>query len=220
MQRQLPPTIKPVTYTVTAPVTTSTSQQPVVQTVHVVHQIPAVSVTSVAGLAPANTYTVAGQAVVTQAAVLAPPEAEPQENGDHREVKVKVEPIPAVSHATLGAGRIIQTPQATPVQTVTIVQQAPLGQHQLPIKTVTQNGTHVVPIPAVHSQVNNAVASPLHMLATHASASASLPTKRQNGDQSEQPEVKRVKTEDSESIVIALSVDTPTPAVREKGAQN
>jgi hypothetical protein len=58
-----------------------------VQTVHVVHQIPAVSVTSVAGLAPANTYTVAGQAVVTQAAVLAPPKAEPQENGDHREVK-------------------------------------------------------------------------------------------------------------------------------------
>ena len=57
------------------------------QTVHVVHQIPAVSVTSVAGLAPANTYTVAGQAVVTQAAVLAPPKAEPQENGDHREVK-------------------------------------------------------------------------------------------------------------------------------------
>lgn len=67
--------------------TTSTSQPPVVQTVHVVHQIPAVSVTSVAGLAPANTYTVAGQAVVTQAAVLAPPKAEPQENGDHREVK-------------------------------------------------------------------------------------------------------------------------------------
>lgn len=87
MQRPLPPTIKPVTYTVAAPVTTSTSQQPVVQTVHVVHQIPAVSVTSVAGLAPANTYTVAGQAVVTQAAVLAPPKAEPQENGDHREVK-------------------------------------------------------------------------------------------------------------------------------------
>lgn len=69
---------------------------------------------------------------------------------------MKVEPIPAISHATLGAaGRIIQTPQATPVQTVTIVQQAPLGQHQLPIKAVTQNGTHVVPIPAVHSQVNN-----------------------------------------------------------------
>ncbi|KAB0357381.1 hypothetical protein FD755_020802 [Muntiacus reevesi] len=222
VQRPLPPTIKPVTYTVTAPVTTSTSQQPVVQTVHVVHQIPAVSVTSVAGLAPANTYTVAGQAVVTQAAVLAPPKAEPQENGDHREVKVKVEPIPAISHATLGAaGRIIQTSQTTPVQTVTIVQQAPLGQHQLPIKTVTQNGTHVVPIPAaVHGQVNNAAASPLHMLATHASASASLPTKRQNGDPAEQPELKRVKTEDGEGLVIALSVDAPPAAMREKGVQN
>ncbi|XP_034361775.1 forkhead box protein K2 [Arvicanthis niloticus] len=222
VQRQLPPAIKPVTYTVATPVTTPTSQPPVVQTVHVVHQIPAVSVTSVAGLAPANTYTVAGQAVVTQAAVLAPPKAEPQENGDHREVRVKVEPVPAISPATLGAAsRIIQTSQGTPVQTVTIVQQAPLGQHQLPIKTVTQNGTHVVPMPtAVHSQVNNAVASPLHMLATHASASASLPTKRQNGDQAEQPELKRVKAEDGESIVIALSVDAPPAAVREKAVQN
>lgn len=222
VQRQLPPAIKPVTYTVATPVTTPTSQPPVVQTVHVVHQIPAVSVTSVAGLAPANTYTVAGQAVVTQAAVLAPPNPEPQENGDHREVRVKVEPVPAISPATLGAAsRIIQTSQGTPVQTVTIVQQAPLGQHQLPIKTVTQNGAHVVPMPtAVHSQVNNAAASPLHMLATHASASASLPTKRQNGDQAEQPELKRVKAEDGESIVIALSVDAPPAAVREKAIQN
>lgn len=65
-----------------------------------------------------------------------------------------------------------------------------------------------------------AVASPLHMLATHASASASLPTKRQNGDQTEQPELKRVKTEDGESIVLALSVDAPPAAGREKGVQN
>lgn len=211
VQRQLPPAIKPVTYTVATPVTTPTSQPPVVQTVHVVHQIPAVSVTSVAG-----------QAVVTQAAVLAPPKAEPQENGDHREVRVKVEPVPAISPATLGAaGRVIQASQATPVQTVTIVQQTPLGQHQLPIKTVTQNGTHVVPMPAaVHGPVNNAVASPLHMLATHASASASLPTKRQNAEQAEQPELKRVKAEDGESIVIALSVDAPPAAVREKALQN
>lgn len=223
VQRQLPQAVKPVTYTVAAPVTTSPSQPPVVQTVHVVHQIPAVSVTSVAALAPASTHTVAGQAVVTQAAVLAPPQAEPQENGDHGEAKVKVEPLPAISHAALGsAGRIAQTPQAAPVQTVTLLQQAPLGQHQLPIKTVTQNGTHVVPLPtAVHGQVNNAAASPLHMLATHASASASLPTKRQNGGQAEQPELKRIKTEDGgDGIVIALSVDTPPAAGREKGLQN
>ncbi|XP_006869677.1 PREDICTED: forkhead box protein K2, partial [Chrysochloris asiatica] len=217
VQRQLPQTIKPVTYTVATPVTTSTSQQPVVQTVHVVHQIPAGAVTSVTGLAPTNTYAVAGPAVVTQAAVVTPPKMEPQENGEHREVKVKVEPLPAIGHPPLGAtGRVIQTSPSTPVQTVTIVQQAPLGQHQLPIKTVTQNGTHVVPVAAaVHGQVNNAAASPLHMLATHASASASLPTKRQNGESPEQPELKRIKTEDGESIVIAVSVDAPPTAVRE-----
>lgn len=163
VQRQLPPAIKPVTYAVAAPAPAPPSQPPVVQTVHVVHQIPAVSVTSVAG-----------QAVVAQAAVLAPPKAEPQENGDHREVKgeqrlptgapwgeggsragrplssvlcvaVKVEPVPAV-------GRVVQAAQGGPVQTVTIVQHTPLGQHQLPIQTVTQNGTHAVPVPAAHGQ--------------------------------------------------------------------
>ncbi|XP_077022418.1 forkhead box protein K2 [Tamandua tetradactyla] len=214
VQRQLPQTLKPVAYTVAA----SPAQQPIVQTVHVVHQVPAVSASSGAGLAPANTYTVAGQAVVAHAAVVPPPEAEPQENGDHREVKVKVEPIPAISRTTLGAtGRVIQTAQAVP-----IVQPTPRGQHQLPIKAVTQNGTHVVPVTtAAQGQANNAAASPLHMLATHASASASLPTKRQNGSQAEQPELKRIKMEDGESVVIAVKVDTPpTAAARGKGIQN
>lgn len=129
--------------------TTSTSQQFVVLRVHIIHQIPAVSITSRASLAPANTYIVASQAVVTQEAVLTSPKAQLQENGDYREVKVQVEAILAISHATLGtAGRITQTSQTTPVQTVTVVQPVPPGQHQLPIKTVTPNGTHTVPIPA------------------------------------------------------------------------
>ncbi|KAG2461092.1 forkhead box protein K2 [Polypterus senegalus] len=214
VQRQLPQTIKPVTYTVATPVTTSTSQQPVMQTVHVVHQIPAVSVTNVAGLTPANTYTVAGQAVLVNQSKM-----EPQENGEHKEIKVKVEPVPAITHTAIGtANRIIQSSQATPLQTVTIVQQAPLGQHQLPIKTITQNGTHVVPITtAIQGQISTAVASPLHMLATHASASASLPTKRHNGDQAEQPDHKRLKMEEGESIVIAVNVDPS--AVSEQGSQ-
>lgn len=67
----------------------------------------------------------------------------------------------------------------------------------------------------LHRYLFTAAASPLHMLATHASASASLPTKRQNGDQTEQPELKRVKTEDSDSIVIALSVDAPPATLRD-----
>lgn len=55
------------------------------------------------------------------------------------------------------------------------------------------------------------VASPLHMLATHASASASLPTKRQNSDQSEQPDPKRLKADnggDTGAVPAAAERDT------------
>lgn len=45
-----------------------------------------------------------------------------------------------------------------------------------------------------------AVANPLHLLAAHASASASLPTKRHNGELQEQPESKRVKATDGEVV--------------------
>ncbi|MCJ8738397.1 hypothetical protein PDJAM_G00035220 [Pangasius djambal] len=185
VQRQLSQSLKPVSYAVATPVTTTTSQQPIMQTLHVVHQIPAVSVTAVTGFATANAHT-PEEHVVSK--------TEPQENGDHQEVKVKVEPVPAITTASIGAAtRVLQTSAATPIQTVTIVQQAPLGQHQLPVKAITQNGTHVV---AAIQGSTNTVASPLHMLATHASASASLPTKRQNGDQSEQPDPKRLKADD------------------------
>ncbi|KTF89605.1 hypothetical protein cypCar_00020001 [Cyprinus carpio] len=185
VQRSLTQTIKPVTYAVAAPVTSSTSAQPLMQTVHVVHQIPAMAVSTIGG---AN----------LQPAI----KAEPLENGE--EVKVKVESVPGINHGSIGsANRIIQSSTAaTPLQTVTIVQQAPLGQHQLPIKAITQNGTHVVPIATAIQSQANAVSSPLHMLAAHASASASLPTKRQNGENgSEPPESKRLKTQDEEHAV-------------------
>uniref|UniRef100_A0A8C6T435 Forkhead box K2 n=1 Tax=Neogobius melanostomus TaxID=47308 RepID=A0A8C6T435_9GOBI len=171
VQRQIPQTsMKPMSYAVAAPtiVTTTVSPAPVMQTVHVVHQIPAVTMA-----------TMAGQAAVVR--------SETHENGgDHHEVKVKLEPITASSIG--GVNRIMQSSQAPPLTTVTIVQQ-PLGQHQLPIKTITQNGTHLVPL---------IVANPLHLLAAHASASASLPTKRQNGELSEETESKRIKTEPEE----------------------
>ncbi|KAM6904782.1 forkhead box protein K2 [Xenentodon cancila] len=123
VQRQLPQTIKPVTYTMASPVSTNTSQ-PAVQTVHVLQQIPA------------------GSTVIAQPATIIKSEA--HENGEHTEVKVKVEAVPTIG--SIGASsRIIQSSQsAPPLQTVTIVQQAPLGQHQLPIRAITQNGTHSV----------------------------------------------------------------------------
>ncbi|XP_033840705.1 forkhead box protein K2-like isoform X1 [Periophthalmus magnuspinnatus] len=180
VQRQLPQnSMKPVTYAVAAPaiVTTTGSPAPVMQTVHVVHQIPAVTMATMEGPpASASSGT--------------------QENGggEHHEVKVKMEPISSMNAQSIGGvSRIIQSSQAPPLATVTIVQQAPLGQHQLPIKTITQNGTHLVPLSTTTTTV---VANPLHLLATHASASASLPTKRQNGEVSEEPETKRIKTEE------------------------
>ncbi|XP_034563688.1 forkhead box protein K2 isoform X2 [Notolabrus celidotus] len=181
VQRQVPQTtMKPVTYTMATPaIVTSSNSAPVMQTVHVVHQIPAVTMASVAG---------------QTAATVSP---EPQENGggDHKEVKVKVEPVPSITASSIGGvSRIIQSSQGAPLTTVTIVQQAPLGQHQLPIKAITQNGTHLVPI----STAASTVANPLHLLAAHASASASLPTKRQNGELQEQPELKRMKTNEGE----------------------
>ncbi|KAG1935626.1 forkhead box protein K2 [Pimephales promelas] len=164
VQRQLPQTLKPLTYTVATPVS-SASQQPL-QTVHVVHQIPAVSMATVTGLSVA-------EPVFSQTSGVSA-----RENGEHQEVKVKVEPVPSITTSLGGTARVLQT--------VTIV-----GQHQLPVKAITQNGTHVVS--AV--QGSGSTASPLHMLATHASASASLPTKRQNGEPDQQPEPKRVKTD-------------------------
>lgn len=55
---------------------------------------------------------------------------------------VKVEAVPTIT--SIGASsRVIQSSPSAPLQTVTIVQQAPVGQHQLPVKAITQNGTHV-----------------------------------------------------------------------------
>lgn len=186
VQRHLPQNIKPVTYTMASPVSTSSSQPPV-QTVRVLQQIPA------------------GSTVIAQPAAII--KSEPQENGEHTEVKVKVETIPTIS--SLGASsRIIQSSQSsTPLQTVTIV-----GQHQLPVKAITQNGTHSLTT-ALQAPASSApaAASPLHLLATHASASASLPTKRQNGDQpvSEQPDAKRLKTEEETAPAAAAETDSP-----------
>lgn len=61
---------------------------------------------------------------------------------------------PTIAFATIPtASRVIQTvasqmAQGVPGQTVTILQQAApvaIGQHQLPVRAVTQNGKHAVP---------------------------------------------------------------------------
>ncbi|KAF5891383.1 forkhead box protein K2-like [Clarias magur] len=80
---------------------TSVAPQTLMQTLHVLHQIP------ISAAKPPNV---------------------PQENGAaHSEGKVKVEAVPTITHTSIGsANRIIQSGVGTPLQTVTIVQQAPL----------------------------------------------------------------------------------------------
>lgn len=133
-----------------SPVSTSAAQ-PAVQTVHVLQQIPAAL----------------SSALLAQPATIIAKSGEPQENGEHSEIKgqqsqtglsarlplpcdgadsvllaVKVETIPTITSIG-GSSRIIQSvTSAAPLQTVTIVQAAPVGQHQLPIKAIMQNGTH------------------------------------------------------------------------------
>lgn len=69
VQRQLPQSIKPVTYTMASPVSTSSSQ-PAMQTVHVLQQIPASCISS---------------AVLAQPGTII--KGELQENGDHTGLK-------------------------------------------------------------------------------------------------------------------------------------
>lgn len=74
-------------------------------------------------------------------------------------LSVKVESVPSITAASIGGvSRIIQSSQAAPLTTVTIVQQGPLGQHQLPVKAITQNGTHLVPIGTAASTGESAAA--------------------------------------------------------------
>lgn len=73
---------------------------------------------------------------------------------------------------------------------------------------------------SVSSRSATVVASPLHLLATHASASALLPTKRQNGDQlgAEQPDAKRIKSEDEAAPTSSTPADSS--AANNSGAHN
>lgn len=70
-----------MTYAVATPVSAAASQQPVMQTLHVVHQIPAVSVAAVTGLTTSNTHV--AEPVFTQSSIV----TAAHENGEHQEVK-------------------------------------------------------------------------------------------------------------------------------------
>ena len=97
--------------------------------------------------------------------------------------------------------------------------------HELVNRSVSSSVSRVFPLltcffSSVSSRSATVVASPLHLLATHASASALLPTKRQNGDQlaAEQPDAKRIKSEDEAAPTSSTPADSS--AANNSGAHN
>ncbi|KAM4765598.1 forkhead box protein K1 isoform 1-T1 [Cyanocitta cristata] len=203
---------KPVAY---MPASIVTSQQPSCHAIHVVQQAPTVTMVRVvtSSANSANGYILtnqgtAGGAHEAAGAVL-------DLAGDHRGMDEK----PTIAFATIPtASRVIQTvasqmAQGVPGQTVTILQQAApvaLGQHQLPVRAVTQNGKHAVPTNSIAGSTY-ALTNPLQLLAAQASSSTPVVVSRvcEPGTEetaaasSSEPEVKRPRIEEPSGAVPA-----------------
>ncbi|KAJ7405434.1 Forkhead box protein K1 [Willisornis vidua] len=196
---------KPVAY---MPASIVTSQQPSCHAIHVVQQAPTVTMVRVvtSSANSANGYILtnqgtAGGAHEAAGAVL-------DLAGDHRGMDEK----PTIAFAAIPtASRVIQTvasqmAQGVPGQTVTILQQAApvaIGQHQLPVRAVTQNGKHAVPTNSIAGNAY-ALTNPLQLLAAQASSSTPVVVSRvceTNTEEtaaasSSEPEVKRPRIEE------------------------
>ncbi|XP_035195985.1 forkhead box protein K1 isoform X2 [Oxyura jamaicensis] len=207
---------KPVAY---MPASIVTSQQPSCHAIHVVQQAPTVTMVRVvtSSANSANGYILtnqgtAGGAHEAAGAVL-------DLAGDHRGMDEK----PTIAFATIPtASRVIQTvasqmAQGVPGQTVTILQQAApvaIGQHQLPVRAVTQNGKHAVPTNSITGSAY-ALTNPLQLLAAQASSSTPVVVSRvcetgteetaaaSRSQDSSEPEVKRPRIEESSGAVPA-----------------
>ncbi|XP_019368162.1 PREDICTED: forkhead box protein K1, partial [Gavialis gangeticus] len=200
---------KPVAY---MPASIVTSQQPSGHAIHVVQQAPTVTMVRVVASSAnsANGYILTNQGTAggtheAAGAVL-------DLAGDHRGLDEK----PTIAFATIPtASRVIQTvasqmAQGVPGQTVTILQQATpvtLGQHQLPVRAVTQNGKHAVATNSITGSAY-ALASPLQLLAAQASSSTPVVVSRvceagteDLGASSGEPDVKRPRIEEASGVV-------------------
>ncbi|KAJ8253830.1 hypothetical protein COCON_G00204420 [Conger conger] len=126
-----------------------------------------------------------------------------------------------VSFASLPtASRVIQA-VGSPVggvgggqQAFTVLQQTPVsvGQHQLPVRPVTQNGKHALPVTSI-SAGTYAITNPLQMLAAQASSSPPVLVNRpasteavEPGSTAGEPEAKRPKVEDGEAAPVPQPV--------------
>ncbi|XP_042293350.1 forkhead box protein K1 isoform X2 [Sceloporus undulatus] len=192
---------KPVAY---MPASIVTSQQPSGHAIHVVQQAPTVTMVRVVTTSAnsANGYILTNQGPA---------------NGTHEAAGTVldlagIDEKPTIAFATIPtASRVIQTvasqmSQGIPGQTVTILQQATpvaIGQHQLPVRAVTQNGKHAVPTNSITGGTY-ALTNPLQLLAAQASSSTPVVVNqvaeagtKDTEEPLKEPDVKRPRMEES-----------------------
>ncbi|XP_065416219.1 forkhead box protein K1 isoform X3 [Chrysemys picta bellii] len=200
---------KPVAY---MPIVTS--QQPSGHAIHVVQQAPTVTMVRVvtSSSSSANGYILTNPGPASGAHEATGTVLDLA--GDHRGMDEK----PTIAFATIPtASRVIQTvasqmAQGVPGQTVTILQQATpvtIGQHQLPVRAVTQNGKHAIPTNSITGSAY-ALTNPLQLLAAQASSSTPVVVSRiceaateDPAPPSGEPDVKKPRMEESSGAVQA-----------------
>nr|XP_008119932.2 PREDICTED: forkhead box protein K1 [Anolis carolinensis] len=204
---------KPVAY---MPASIVTSQQPSGHAIHVVQQAPTVTMVRVVTTSAnsANGYILTNQG----------PASGSHEAATGTVLDLAGEPRgmdekPTIAFAAIPTGsRVIQTvasqmSQGVPGQTVTILQQATpvaIGQHQLPVRAVTQNGKHALPTNSITSGTY-ALTNPLQLLAAQASSSTPVVVNqareavaKDTEELSNEPEVKRPRMEEPKAGGAAL----------------
>ncbi|XP_043840826.1 forkhead box protein K1 [Dromiciops gliroides] len=212
---------KPVAY---MPASIVTSQQPSGHAIHVVQQAPTVTMVRVVTTSAnsANGYILTSQGTAGNsheaAGTVLDLGSEPR----------ALEDKPTIAFATIPtASRVIQTvasqmAQGVPGQTVTILQPATpvtIGQHQLPVRAVTQNGKHAVPTNSI-TGTSYALTNPLQLLAAQASSSTPVVVTRvcevgpeDPAASSGEPDVKRPRLEEPSGTVVAQAgvITSTTP---------
>ncbi|XP_048846761.1 forkhead box protein K1-like [Brienomyrus brachyistius] len=195
---------KPLAY---VPASLVASQQSVGHAMHMVQQAPTVTmvrvVTTSAG--SSNGYLLAS----------APVASDQQGAVEHSEVSRGDEKPPGGYTALPAGSGVIQSLGSQAgggLQSAFPMQPVSLGQHQLPVRAVTQNGKRVLPVASVTSNIY-AVTNPLQILAAQASTSSPVTLNRPPSVEAREPETvpgepqaKRPRAEDDKMASVPQPV--------------
>ncbi|XP_062388939.1 forkhead box protein K1 isoform X2 [Sardina pilchardus] len=192
------------------------SQQPSGQAIHVVQQAPAVTMVRVV-----TTSASSPNGYILASASANPPR---ESSGEHREMSTSLHPsMPTGSSSVIQAVGSHMGSVSRGQQSFTIVQQSPvgLGQHQLPVQPITQNGKHALPATSISPNAY-ALTNPLQILAAQASTSPPVVVNRPHSRETDEtasapgePEAKRPKMEDDsgvtpmpQPVIVAMNQET------------